>query len=304
MMQPWPASLRRVIRLRAPLWTALGLALALCAPGAARLHAQAGAGSLRVTVTDAETRQPLARARVILLDGRALVADDEGTLLIEGLEPGTVVLELQHLGHAGRRVLARVPADAQGTLAVELRPQPIRIAEISAAAAATRNRMLLGFYNRAERGGGQYFTRAEIERINPARVSDLFRMVPGMVLVSTTTGDRPQMAGGQVGNTKADAGVSALAGGGAERATDCPILYFLDGTPVDAAQGVISAEVDVREVEGVEVYRRVAMAPPQFRRTGDFCGVVLIWKREKIVGRGVRDGSALSRTPAAAPAQH
>ena len=48
----------------------------------------------------------------------------------------------------------------------------------------------------------------------------------------------------------------------------------------------------MREVEGVEVYRRVAMAPPQFRRTGDYCGVILIWKREKIVGRGIREPSA------------
>jgi len=287
-------------RARALLRVLAALALVACGAPPCLLHAQSGGGSLRVRVTDAETRMPVPRARAVLLDGRVLVAGDDGTLLIERLEAGTVVLEVSHLGHATRRAMGQVPADGPGTLEVALRPEALRMAGVTASGAPTRNRQLLGFYGRVERGSGQYFTRAEIERINPGQVSELFRMVPGMVLVNTVAGDRPAMEGGQVGGLKRDGGVSTLAGGGPQRgAGTCPILYFLDGTPIDAAQGVISAEVDVREVEGVEVYRRVAMAPPQFRRTGEYCGVILIWKREKIVGRGVREPSAAA--PAADP---
>jgi hypothetical protein len=257
------------------------LAISLHVPAA---RAQAGAGSLRVTVTDGETHQPLPRARVQLLDGRALVADDGGILVITGLEEGTTVLEVNHIGHTGRRVLGHVRLDAVAELAVELRPEPIQVEGVAAMGGAfSRNRMVRDFYRRAESGGGRYFTRAEIERINPRRVSDLFRMVPGMTLVSTSTGERPEMEGGQVGGQRRATSVSRLGGGGSERgAGECPTLYFLDGTPIEPAGGVISNEVDVREVEGIEVYRSVAMAPPQYRRTGNYCGVILIWKREKI----------------------
>ncbi|HET6763051.1 MAG TPA: hypothetical protein VFH27_05245 [Longimicrobiaceae bacterium] len=292
-------------RARALLRAFAALALVACATQPSRLSAQAGGGSLRVRVTDAETHMPVPRARAALLDGRVLVAGDDGTLLIERLEAGTVVLEVSHLGHATRRAMGQVPADGAGLLEVALRPEALRIAGVTASGAPTRNRQLLGFYGRVERGNGQYFTRAEIERINPGQVSELFRLVPGMLLVNTLAGDRPVMEGGQGGGLKSDAGVSTLAGGGPQRgAGTCPILYFLDGTPIDVAQGVISAEVDVREVEGVEVYRRVAMAPPQFRRTGEYCGVVLIWKREKIVGRGVREPSASAPRADPPPALH
>jgi hypothetical protein len=275
-------------------------ALLLALLGASAAQGQQARPGLQVKVSDAETHEPLARAHAVLLDGRGGLTDNAGSVLIGGVGEGTWVVEVTHLGHAARRVMARVPTSGAVVVEVALAPAPIALAGVATRGVTTRNRLLLGFYTRAQAGSGQYFTRADIERINPSQVSDLFRMVPGMVLVSTSLGDRPQMAGGQVGSAKTDAGVSSLAGGGPQAgAGECPILYFLDGTPVAAAQGVIAAEVDVREVEGVEVYRRVALAPPQFRRTGDYCGVIVIWKREKIVGRGVRDASA---RPAAAPA--
>jgi hypothetical protein len=278
----------------------LGALALLLGAGAAR--AQQGRPGLELKVTDADTHEPLVRARAVLLDGRGGLTDEGGSVVLAGVAEGTWVVEVTHLGHAARRVIARVPAAGALVLEVPLAPVPIALAGISAQGVSSRNRVLQAFYTRAQTGAGQYFTRAEIERINPGQISDLFRMVPGMVLVSTSLGDRPAMAGGQVGGTRADAGVSALAGGGPQvGAGDCPILYFLDGSPLNAALGVISAEVDVREVEGVEVYRRVSLAPPQFRRTGDYCGVVVIWKREKIVGRGVRDAT-VRPVPARSPA--
>ena len=274
-----------------------GLAVLL---GTAQAAAQQGGPGLLLKVTDAQTHEPLPRARAVLLDGRGGMTDEAGSVVIAGVAEGTWVVEVSHLGHAARRVMAHVPAGGALVVEVALAPNPIALAPVEAV--STRNRVLQAFYTRAQTGAGQYFTRTEIERINPNQISDLFRLVPGMVLISTSMGDRPAMAGGQVGSQRADAGVSALAGGGPQvNSGECPILYFLDGTPVNAALGVISAEVDVREVEGVEVYRRVALAPPQFRRTGDYCGVVVIWKREKIVGRGVHDPT-VRPVPARAPA--
>ncbi|MBW3654951.1 MAG: hypothetical protein KY444_02515, partial [Gemmatimonadetes bacterium] len=61
------------------------------------------------------------------------------------------------------------------------------------------------------------------------------------------------------------------------------ILYFVDGTPVEVMEGgSIDHEVRPSEIEGIEVYRRGTLAPPEFRRPGANCGIVLIWKRERI----------------------
>lgn len=265
--------------------TAALMGLLIAAPAA---RAQA---VLDVRVTDARTHEPLPRARAVLLDGRGGLTDDAGVLRLTALGPGTWVVEVSQLGYRPRRALARLPAAGAGSLVrleVALEEVPIELAEVRVrAGTASRNRLIAAFYARARNGAGQYFTRDEIERVNPRAVSDLFRMVPGMLLVSTATGDRAQMDGGSGGAAGVrERGVSGLLGGGSRAgAGACPILYYLDGTPIEAANGVISTEVDVREVEGIEIYRRITTAPPQFRRGGEVCGIVLIWKREKITGR-------------------
>ncbi|HYW06275.1 MAG TPA: hypothetical protein VE913_04925, partial [Longimicrobium sp.] len=67
------------------------------------------------------------------------------------------------------------------------------------------------------------------------------------------------------------------------RVVECPILYFLDGTPIQPLpNGSIDHEIRPDDIEGIEVYRRGTLAPPEFRRVGDNCGIVLIWKRESL----------------------
>ncbi|HEU4454617.1 MAG TPA: hypothetical protein VFR81_16235, partial [Longimicrobium sp.] len=67
------------------------------------------------------------------------------------------------------------------------------------------------------------------------------------------------------------------------RAGDCPVQYYLDGSSWEPdARGVISNDVRPDEVEGIEVYRRATEIPPEFRRPGSECGVVLIWLKERV----------------------
>ena len=66
------------------------------------------------------------------------------------------------------------------------------------------------------------------------------------------------------------------------RQQECPILYFLDGTPLDVSgDGYIGLGLRPAEVEGIEVYQSATEVPARYRRSIKHCGVVLIWKRER-----------------------
>lgn len=286
------AVLARVRRRVPRRWLALAAAL-LGVPGAAA--AQGGAAGLRVVVTDSATREPVVRAQVSLVGGRRGVTGADGVLMLEPVAAGTWAVEVEHLGYAVRRVLVRVVPDGTTGVAVALIPDPVALAAIAATAAgaAPRTQLLRAFYARAGSGSGQYITRAQIERANPREVADLFHMVPGMVVQSGLNGDRLRMADETVSGVTRERGRSAR--GTRAQEEGCPILYFLDGTPIEPNGGIIDAEVDPAEVEGIEIYRRGTLAPAQFRRS-DNCGVVLIWKRERLEPRKRPDPPPSPRT--------
>lgn len=242
--------------------------------------AAAQMATLRVTVVDSATRAPVAQARVQLVGGPGGVTGDDGSVLLRDVYPGTEVVQASLLGYADRRVLVQVAPDGAMNLVVALHAVPLRL-DVLEARSDRRSRMpwLRSFYARAESGPGEYFTRADIERMRPREVSDLFRIVPGMVLSVSPEGDTsPRMVEGTI-SFRSD---ESVRGGGAGARSSCPILWFVDGSPIEPTDGRIDTEIDPAEVEGIEIYRRTTLAPAQYRRGHSNCGVVLIWKRERI----------------------
>lgn len=262
---------------RLPPWLGLLLgAAALALPGGAR-HAAAQMATLRVTVVDSATRSPVAQARVQLVGGPRGMTGADGSVLLRDVYPGTEVVEASLLGYADRRIMVRVVPDGAVDVTVVLRAVPLRLDVLEARSArASRMPWVRSFYARAESGPGEYFTRADIERIRPREVSDLFRIVPGMVLSVSPEGDTsPRMVEGAITYRS-----NASAGGGDR--SSCPILWFVDGSPIEPTDGKIDTEIDPAEVEGIEIYRRTTLAPAQYRRGHSNCGIVLIWKRERM----------------------
>lgn len=261
LLLPW----RRI----AAVWIAASLGTA----GAAA--AQAGSAALQVTVTDAATGEPLPSTQIVLGGTPAGVTDPSGVLRVSGLEPSARTVEVRRLGYRPERSDVRLEGGQTRELAVALRPEPITLKTLNARSArAARSAPLRDFYKRVESGAGRYVTRADIDRQRPQRLTDVFRNIPGMSLIATAIGERPQMASDQSTSSPADR---------PGRALGCSIRYFLDGTPFEASHdGQIGIDVRPSEVEGIEIYRSPSTVPARFRRTGDFCGVVLIWKRERI----------------------
>jgi hypothetical protein len=150
------------------------------------------------------------------------------------------------------------------------------------------NKVMQEFERRRRRGNGSYLTRAQIDRMHAARLTDLLRTMPG---VSVEMGDHgalivelrrsksftitPMPA------AKADTGASAppTAGSTVGQAAikKCPANFLVDGLPIDGS-GTADADARPDTIEAIEVYSG-GMVPIEYSARNSECGVVMIWTR-------------------------
>lgn len=129
--------------------------------------------------------------------------------------------------------------------------------DVSATISATKQKMQ-GFEERRLKGRGVFLTREQIERRGAVQLSDLLTNISGVQVRRDDYRDR----------------VNILMGRGAYA---CEPVLFIDGSP----RSVLEIN-DYRpaQVEAMEIYRRVGMAPPGYRSGA--CGSVIIWSRETL----------------------
>ncbi len=226
-----------------------------------------------VRVVDDATGAPLVGAQIRAGRLRG-VTDDRGLAVLHGFPASARRVVVTRIGYAPGSVAAPVGDIVAAELIVHLRGEAVEARGLRVEVKApARLPALRRFYERAERGTGKFIMRDDIERSMPRRVTDLFRSVPGVRVQPTPRGDKLQMA----------SSVPVLYGGVGTERGDCPVQYYVDGSPFTPAYpGVLGNEIRPDEVEGIEVYRRLSEVPVQFRRPGAECGVVLIWFREQL----------------------
>lgn len=141
--------------------------------------------------------------------------------------------------------------------------------EVIARSGRRESAMLTEFRYRLAHGQGHYFTRKDIEKRNPNRVTDMLAELPGVRLQSSGRGLRRV-----VHMARTDA-------------THCPTQIWVDGFLINP-QGVMPPGVDdyaiddvvqPQDVEGIEVYSGLSTVPPEFLNRWAQCGVVAIWTR-------------------------
>jgi hypothetical protein len=112
------------------------------------------------------------------------------------------------------------------------------------------------FWRRRERGVGRFFTRADIERRNPIRVTDMLRTIPGIsvVRVGSTTQIRSTRFGGRCG----------------------PRIWIHGMQLFDSDLDLL---VHPQDVEAIEVYRGSGETPAEFSGAFNPCGAIVIWTR-------------------------
>lgn len=227
-------------------------------------------------VIDDATDEPLEGVTITVLDsyGQRLarrVTDEFGAFSLEVRHRAGVRIRAARLGY--REALTPwLDFDGRHFFSIEIRldTDVILLAplEVVASARAQRSPVLEGFDDRLRSGVGSYFTRDDIERIQPGRVSDLLGRLPGVRLEGAGRGNRRIV-------TMARAGVGP--GGGA-----CPAQIFVDGMLVTRgpAQNVSVDDLVVPSVvEGIEVYHGLSTVPAEFLNPESRCGVVAIWTR-------------------------
>lgn len=251
----WGASFRH----GAGRFLVLALLLAAGIEGAQGQEGPRQLGSVTGRILDSSDGEAVPGVEVRLGPDRLAVTDERGEFHFRGIAAGVHVLRAQHVAYRTRSDSLVVPDAALVEVTITLSSEPIQLAEMRV---EVRSPVLArsGFYERQEQGyGGSFIDRREIERRDPASVTDLFRNVPGLrVIYGGIYGSRVFV------NQRATFRDSGRPG--------CDPSLWLDGVRATMPSYDL---MRVEEIEGVEVYTG-GNAPDKFN---DICGTVVIWTR-------------------------
>jgi len=254
------------MRLPPILSAALLLALAAVAPPAL------GAQAVRGQLSDEETSAPIADAALRLIAPDNSVAatartDSLGEFILpfDGAAGGTYRIRAEKLGYRPA-ISSPLTLEESDTLDVHVRlaRQVVLLDSITVTAPEVRRRATLvrDFYTRLDqRAFGHFITREDIAARRPLVTTDLLATVPGIRTIPRRLGD----------------GASVIVRG------SCTPTLWIDGVKATPTNGmVIDDLVRPVEIEGIEIYRSIAEAPPQYQGLNAGCSAILVWTR---VGR-------------------
>ena len=251
MLIPVPAPARRASLVA----VIAALAAQAAPPVVARAQAPASVVTIVGYVTDTAAA-PIPAAEV-LVGGTALQVrtDEKGAFQFTGLKPGALTLTVRRLGFRARSDNFQARGGDTLQLMFDLVAIPAELAEVKVTENRVRRSTWLDeFETRRSRGFGSFVTRADIERRNPMRTSDLFRSITGVSVVNGRSGSELRMRGAQT----------------------CPPDIYIDGLE---ARGFRIDDIPPVDIAGIEVFKGPSETPVRFRRFLAGCGVVSIWTR-------------------------
>ena len=258
---------------------------------------------------DLSTERPIVSGLLTLLTPDSglvstAMTDRDGSWVLRIPGPGTYFVEAKRLGYqpwmAGPVELS--PGD-DFTSVFHLKRLPVRLDAIEVSGTATERYLsLTGFYDRQRSDFGHFMTPEDIERRRAATVSDLMQGLPGVNVVSMTTGS--------VGARYIQLRGSNLSQGGV-----CRPRIFVDGL-MFARGDAVSRRIDpdpntetIQEtmqridqgmsiddighpgtIAAIEISRSASQVPVQFGGTSTEtqCGVIVVWTRTGRMAQNIR----------------
>lgn len=227
------------------------------------------------SVLDVEQGTPVPQARVelrrVLPDVPVEVAaaqppnaqvltDESGSFRTPPVPQGEYRLLVSALGYRDLSQTVDVEGASPMDLAIQLVPEAMELDAVVVRGVRSRWLDDVGFYQRRERGIGRTFTRQELERRATSRVSDVFRTLAGVRLVSAGAQRRPYIT--FRGNCLPD--------------------IVLDG--VNLGYDLRLDElIGAGQIEGIEVYRG-SQTPLEYSTNG--CGAILVWSLDPSAQEG------------------
>jgi len=212
----------------------------------------------RVTGPDSN---PLSRARISVVGtSLAAVAEANGSFAVADVPRGAQTLDVRMLGYEP----LRLPVDVRAgeTLFVRARLSALDAVDLpSVEVVAVFRGPLRGFEERRTHGPGTFLTEDQILRMQPRQVTDVLRRVPGIQI-------RP--VAGFYGEN-----LAVMHRGGR-----CPVLFYVNGSPLPIADVPINNYVAAHELVGIEIYSPSEL-PAQFNSSAQNakCGLIGLWTR-------------------------
>ncbi|AHG90202.1 TonB family protein [Gemmatirosa kalamazoonensis] len=206
---------------------------------------------------------------------RQATTDADGAFRFGDVAPGQVELRVRRVGFRPETLQVEVPQVDGGAVIVPLERAAQAMAGVVVRAQSRATASITpfaAFERRRAAGLGRFVTRADIDKRRPQRTSDLFRSVPGVVLVQGEAGTLvPQFRNSMSAGT---------ASRGASSQGACTPFYWMDGTPL----GALALDLDAippGAIEGIELYSGIATVPAALRGgvSNAVCGVIAVWTR-------------------------
>ncbi len=221
-----------------------------------------GDGRLSGTVVAADGERPLAGARVSIRNGPTTVVDAGGAFTLTGIPTGTRMLDVRAVSYAPVELPVDV-VDGGSPLRILMASLKSVLDTVKVRSTLSVNSNYDEFLKRRKHSGaGRFITAEDIARRNPIDAMDLFRSMPGVIIV------------------RDDNQLEILAQRSPQNFSFpfCRVALFVNNNPLrEPTVNDLNAYLRPNELLGVEIYDGGA-APLEFsRRNG--CGVVVIWTK-------------------------
>jgi hypothetical protein len=248
----------------------------LVAPIRSNAQAPSGSSVLSGRVTQAGDTTIAVGGADVEIVGTALrgYANDEGRFRFPDMLPGTYELRVRRLGYEPASLRVVLEGGRSYEQAVDLHRHPHALTEVR-----IEGRMLQvparfeDVYARAAHEHGTFFTRQDIDKLNPNDVQSLLNLVPTVYVNDRgITFQRCQTN---------FSGLSILGRAGGPSDMSTKVQVYIDGTRVTMAKNDPVTEalhlVHPRDIEAMEVYTGVARIPAEF--LNDACAIIAIWTK-------------------------
>jgi len=196
---------------------------------------------------------------VDLVGVSAARTDSVGRFSFGSLDSGTFLLRTRRVGWSAPLTQVNVEFGLRTTRDVVMgHVQELSGITVSAPGSAD----LGGFARRRAAGHGSFITEEQIAARNARTTEQLLETLPGVAVF--------------VGKFALGAFISVDRGAITLQGTPCKgVAVFVDGTEVPESFNV--AQINPRDLRGVELYHGVGTTPPELRSTRTVCGTLAFW---------------------------
>ncbi len=199
--------------------------------------------------------------------------DSAGTITIADVEAGLWSLTVRRLGLRPISTILRL-APGRNAFTVRAGQAALLLSGVRVVGDVPFSARLDDFERRRLLGSASaVVTRAEIDRLNPPKLSRMLRGMPGLRI-----GDS---AGYTVAISSRGAKPTRNTAGAGIAMVQCVMRVVVDGTIMPALFNI--DEIVASDVHGIEVFYGPSRMPPELAglRTDSWCGVIAIWTRDR-----------------------